>query len=136
MKPRILLLIGIPVARPAIAKDTAPPAVPAKGGLVVTAQKRSQNLQDAGLSVTALGKDSLKALGRQDVTALAKQVPSLQVNSYSPTTTVFNLRGVSHDDFADSQEAPIAFYNDEVYVGARRALSGRNFNLERMNVAR
>lgn len=112
------------------------PEAPLQGEVVVTAQKRAQRLQDVGVSVTAIGGEGLARLGRQDVTALANQVPSLQVNQYSPTITVFNLRGVSQNDFADSQEAPIAFYNDEVYVSALGAISGQTFDLERVEVLR
>jgi iron complex outermembrane recepter protein len=136
LKRRWLFIASAALAGPALAQEAAAPPPDDQSEIVVTAQKRSQNLQDVGLSVTALGENSLKALGRQDVTALAQQVPSLQVNSYSPTTTVFNLRGVSQNDFADSQEAPIAFYNDEVYVGALGAISGQNFDLERIEVLR
>lgn len=104
--------------------------------IVVTAQKREQSIQDVALAVTALGTAALQSMGRQDVTALAGQVPSLQVNQYSPTITVFNVRGVSQNDFADSQEAPIAFYNDEVYIGALGAISGQTFDLDRIEILR
>ena len=104
--------------------------------IVVTAQKRTQSAQAIGVAVSALGKDSLAALGRQDISALATQVPGLQVNQYSPTVTVFNIRGVSQNDFADSQEAPIAFYNDEVYISALGAIAGMTYDLERIEVLR
>lgn len=104
--------------------------------IVVTAQKREQSLQDVSVSVTALGADAIESLGRQDVTALANQVPNLQTNQYAPTVTVFNIRGISQNDFADQQEAPIAFYNDEVYVGALGAISGQTFDIERIEVLR
>ncbi|HKT53944.1 MAG TPA: TonB-dependent receptor plug domain-containing protein, partial [Caulobacteraceae bacterium] len=104
--------------------------------IVVTAQKRAQNLQDVGVAVSAIGKTGLAALGRQDVTALANQAPSLQVNQYSPTITVFNIRGVSQNDFADSQEAPVAFYSDEVYISSLGAISGTTYDLERIEVLR
>ncbi|KQY66603.1 MULTISPECIES: TonB-dependent receptor [unclassified Sphingomonas] len=130
---KLALLAGTmlaPVA--AMAQDAADDT----GEIVVTAQKREQKLQDIGLSVTAIGGAMLDAVGRQDMTALAAQVPGLQVASYSPTITVFNIRGVSQNDFADSQEAPIAFYNDEVYVSALGAISGQMFDLERMEILR
>jgi iron complex outermembrane recepter protein len=130
----------LPGAAPAAAQQASVTAMPAEAvdsdEIVVTAQKRAQNLQDVGLSVTALGATALAAVGRQDVTALAGQVPSLQVNQFSPTTTIFNLRGVSQNDFSDAQEAPIAFYNDEVYVGALGAISGQTFDLKRIEVLR
>lgn len=126
----VLLLCA--VAEPAFAQD--------KGGIqdeiVVTAQKRQQRLQDVALAVTALGAENLASLGRQGVTAIANQVPSLQVNQFSPTITVFNIRGVSQVDFADSQESPIAFYSDGVYIGSLGAIAGMTFDLERIEVLR
>ncbi|MBU6207740.1 MAG: TonB-dependent receptor, partial [Alphaproteobacteria bacterium] len=76
------------------------------------------------------------AIGRQDVTALEGQVPGLSVNQYSPTITIFNIRGVSQNDFTDAQEAPIAFYDDEVYVASLGAITGMNFDLDRVEVLR
>jgi iron complex outermembrane receptor protein len=120
------------------AADAAPPAAaaPEPGEIVVTAQKREQSAQKIGIAVTALGKDALAAIGRQDVTALAGQVPNLEINQYSPTITVFNIRGVSQNDFTDAQEAPIAFYDDEVYIASLGAITGMNFDLDRAEVLR
>lgn len=139
MRPQTVLLMCtvaclMTASEAAMAQEV--PAAQDTGEIVVTAQKRAQNVQDIGLSVTALGADSLSVLGRQDVTALAALVPSLQVNQSSPTTTVFNIRGVSQNDFADSQEAPIAFYSDEVYISALGAISGMTFDLDRIEVLR
>ena len=106
------------------------------GEIVVTAQKREQNIQKIGASISAIGSEGLKSIGKQDITALTNLIPSVQANQYSPTLTVFNIRGVSQNDFSDSQEAPIAFYNDEVYVAPLGAISGQNFDLERIEVLR
>ena len=123
----------------ALAQENSSPAdesaSQADGGeIIVTAQKRAQSLRDVPLSITALGGDSLKAIGHADVTAMVNLVPGLQVQQFSPTTVVFNIRGVSQNNFADSQEAPIAFYNDEVYTAALSAISGQNYDLERVEV--
>ncbi len=106
------------------------------GEIVVTAQKRQQNIQKVSLAMSALGQQGLADLGRQDMAALATKLPSLQILAYSPTLTVFNIRGVSQNDFADSQEAPIAFYNDEVYVSALGAIAGQTYDLERVEMLR
>jgi iron complex outermembrane recepter protein len=134
-------LIAFVMSSPAVAGETPPesPAPQAKesvGDIIVTAQKREQRLQDVGIAVTALGKTALASFGRQDIAALANVTPSVQTNQYSPTITVFNIRGVSQNDFADTQEAPIAFYNDEVYVSALGAISGQTFDLERIEILR
>ena len=92
--------------------------------IVVTAQKREQNLQDVGTSVTALDSAALAKLGLKDVTELAMQIPGLQYNQFGATVTVFNLRGVSQNDFSDHQEAPIAVYEDDAYVAMPGAFAG------------
>ncbi len=102
----------------------------------VTAQKRSEDIQKVGVAVTALGPDTLTALGHFDVTSLSNLTPSVQFNQYSPTLTVFNIRGVSQNDFSDSQEAPIAFYSDGVYVASMGAISGQMYDLQEIEVLR
>ena len=125
------------LAVPAYAQDAADAGGDEDGNaIIVTAQKREQDIQDTSLSISALGESALASLGNQDITAIAAQVPSLQANQYSPTITVFNIRGVAQNDFADNQEAPIAFYNDEVYVSALGAISGQTYDLDRIEVLR
>jgi len=84
--------------------------------VIVTAQKREQNLQDVPISVAAFSGDMLEKLGMQDPTDVAKQVPNVQFNDQG-TTPQFNIRGVQLNDFGDGNEAPVGFYVDEVYLG-------------------
>ncbi|MCZ4339975.1 TonB-dependent receptor [Sphingomonadaceae bacterium G21617-S1] len=128
------LLPAVAAAQTAVAAEEAPSD--GLGEIVVTAQKREQNIQQVSLAISALGREALADLGRQDMAALATKLPSLQVLAFSPTLTVFNIRGVSQNDFADTQEAPIAFYNDEVYVSALGAIAGQTYDLERVEMLR
>ncbi|HEY5264644.1 MAG TPA: TonB-dependent receptor [Steroidobacteraceae bacterium] len=104
--------------------------------IVVTAQRREQNMQDVGTSVTAFDAKTLEQFGFKDVTDVAGQVPGLQYNQYGATVTIYNLRGVSQNDFSDHQEAPIAVYSDDAYIGSTGALAGSLFDLERVEVLR
>src|SRR5262245_41575556 len=83
--------------------------------VVVTAQRREQNLQDVGISVTALGNESLADLNVNTATDLVRAVPSLKMNAYSSAQVVFNIRGVSQNDYGDQQEPPVAVYQDDSY---------------------
>jgi len=129
-----MIIAGSASAQTAATSGSSVP--PAPGEIVVTAQKRAQRIQDVPLAITAVGQQAVRDIGHQDVTALVTRVPGLQVQQFSPTIVAFNIRGVSQNDFADSQEAPIAFYNDEAYVSAMSAISGQNFDLERIEVLR
>lgn len=104
--------------------------------VIVTAEKTKENMQDVGTSITALTAADVRKLGLTDVTAVASQTPGLQFNQFSPTLTVFNIRGVSQNDFADQIEPPIAVYNDGVYVASMGAVAGSMFDLARVEVLR
>ena len=104
--------------------------------IIVTAQKREQNLQDVGTSVTAFDAAALQQLGLKDVIDIAGQVPGLQYNQYGATVTIYNLRGVSQNDFSDHQEAPVAVYSDDAYIASTGALAGSLFDLQRVEVLR
>ena len=104
--------------------------------ITVTAQKREQNLQTVGTSITAFDGASLKKLGITDVTGIANQTPGMQFNQYGATVTVYNLRGVSQNDFSDHQEAPIAVYADDAYIASMGALAGSLFDIQRVEILR
>jgi iron complex outermembrane receptor protein len=102
----------------------------------VTATKRSESVQEVPVSVSALSGKQLDALGLSDTTEITQQIPNFQVNAWSPQITIFNLRGVSQNNFVDNLEAPIAVYQDEAYVASMNAISGQMFDIERVEVLR
>jgi iron complex outermembrane receptor protein len=130
------LFFGLVQAGPSLAQEMRAVGTQPLGEIVVTAQKREQNIQDVGVAVTAVGKTELDLINRSDATALQDVVPSLKVQQYSPALTVYNIRGVSQQDFSDHQEGPIAFYNDEVYLSTLGAIAGQTFDVERIEVLR
>jgi iron complex outermembrane receptor protein len=107
--------------------------------IVVTAQKRVQNLQEVGVSVTAFNDEQLKALGWDNSMDVAAQTPGLVATSNTGDTSniaLFSIRGVNQGDFAEGQEAPIAIYNDEVYLSSPGASGAPSFDLARIEVLR
>ena len=116
-----------------------PPLIHAQGVLeevIVTAQKREQNLQDVGISVTAYSGDQMAALGYTSTTDISAQTPSLSISQFHPSITNINIRGVSQNDFADHLEPPVAVYMDEAYVSAMGAAYMQMFDMERAEVLR
>ena len=102
----------------------------------VTATKRAESIQEVPVSVSALNGDQLDALGLNDTTEVTQQIPNFQVNAWSPQITIFNLRGVSQNNFVDNLEAPIAVYQDEAFLASMNAISGQMFDVERVEVLR
>ena len=82
--------------------------------IVVTAQKRSENLQDVPVSVSVVTANQLEASGITDIRNLKMAVPSVEIQ----TLTSFALpiiRGVGNRATIAGVEPPNAFYMDGVY---------------------
>lgn len=104
--------------------------------IVVTAQKRDQNLQDVGIAVTAFSGEQLRALSIADSVELANQTPGLIFTQAggSQLSGLPSIRGVSQNDFGSHQETPNALYVDDVYVSNLSAISTLMFDVERAEV--
>lgn len=104
--------------------------------IIVTAQKREQNLQDVGISVTAFSSEQITALGYTSTTDIAAQTPALNITQYHPVLTNVHIRGVSQNDFSGHLEAPVAMYVDDAYVSAMGAAAAQMYDVERVEVLR
>ena len=104
--------------------------------VVVTALKRDQSLQDVPISVSALTSNDLDGLSLSDTADITQQIPNFQVNAWSPNLTTFNIRGISQNNFVDVNEAPIAVYMDDIYMGTMNGISTQLFDIERVEVLR
>ena len=102
---------------PAVQQADAPSPSGQLEDIVVTAQKRSQNLQDVPLAITAVTGATLAATGVTDTAALNLVVPGITVRirngDFQPS-----IRGVSTG--AGNVENPVALYIDGVYYPNQR----------------
>lgn len=105
--------------------------------IVVTANRRSENLQRVPASITALGGEALAEQRLQQVGDLAGAVPNLQASTAGGDgLPIFSLRGISMSDFNINQQGPVATYFDEVYKGSFPLLPLAMYDLERVEVLR
>ena len=105
--------------------------------IIVTAQKRSENLQDVPISVTAFSGQQMAQLGVTNAIDLISQVPGLKVSGAGGgAINNFSIRGVTQNDFAASQESPVAVYVDEAYISLNTITNFSLFDLDRVEVLR
>jgi iron complex outermembrane receptor protein len=101
--------------------------------IVITATRRTQNLQDVPISVSAITGDVAAAAGITGTTTLQEVVPSLTVSRQGPSTAIY-LRGLGSSSGSPATENSVAIYLDGVYQPA----AGGNFfefnNIERIEV--
>ncbi|MGI9295032.1 MAG: TonB-dependent receptor [Pseudomonadales bacterium] len=85
--------------------------------IIVTAQKREQNLQDIPLSVAVTSGDVIEDMNMNDLRDLADYTPGMYFGgTYSAKPTIY-LRGVGTDDFYQGSSSPVAVYHNGVYQG-------------------
>jgi len=105
--------------------------------LVVTAQKRSQSVQDIPIAISGLNAEQIESLGFKNATDLSAQTPNVQVSAtFSKTQPIFSIRGVSQSDFNSNQASPVGIYTDEAYLPATFTHGLNFFDLERTEVLR
>ncbi len=113
----------------------------AAGGLeeiIVTAQKRAENLQDVPAAISAISATELQSRGIAETSDLMGSLPNLQVTSaYGTTQPNFSLRGISvANEFSASTASPVGVYVDEVYQSFRASHGQQLYDLERVEVLR
>ncbi len=105
--------------------------------VVVTAQKREQNVQEVGIAVSALTGEQMEQLGftnAQQVTAMAPGVSTVQPNGEANYSIA--IRGVANSDFTTNVESPVAVYLDEVYISQMSSTGFQLFDMERVEILR
>ena len=95
--------------------------------IVVTAQRRQQNVQDVPIAIAAVSGDQLRESGVRDPRDLVQLVPSLSVQSgTAASTTSLFIRGVGIGDFNSNTTGAVGVYVDDVFLGAN---AGKLFNV-------
>ena len=125
----------VPVTETATA-PTAAEADQSSSGLediVVTAQRRSESLQNVPISVNAVTQASLQASGVTNLDAIQAVVPGVVVaKTFAGTTPFVRGVGVIHSGF--TSEVPVALYVDGVYIPNSASSVFAFNNIERIEV--
>lgn len=106
--------------------------------VVVTATRREINLQDTGISVTAMSGAALEQFNVTDTDMLTMVTPGLMLQNGggAPLVGLVSIRGVAQNDFAGHIESPNALYLDEVYQSSISTNSIKMYDIDRTEVLR
>ena len=106
--------------------------------IVVTAQKRSQSVQDIPIAITAFDKAALQANRVQRITDISNLAPNVEIVD-SPTNTTsatVAIRGASQINPAITWENAVGIYMDGVFIGKNLGAVFDVAELERVEVLR
>ena len=110
---RIVLLSAVVAATPAMAQQL--------DEIVVSAQRREQNIQEVPIAISAFQGDALTERAVSDVSALSNIAPSVTLDAGTPfsgSTAVLGafIRGIGSNDFAMNIDPGVGVYVDGVYL--------------------
>lgn len=105
--------------------------------IIVTAQKREQNIQDVPVAVTAYSGQMLEESGIKDIRELAAIAPALVSNqSQNSTTSSFSIRGIGTSAQNFGLESSVGLYIDGVYRARQSAIINNLVDIAAVEVLR
>jgi len=107
--------------------------------IIVTAQKREENIQDVPISITAIPADEVNTLlqGGGDILSLANRTPGLYAESSNGRTAPrFYIRGLGNSDFALQATQPVSIIMDDVVMENTLLKSFPIFDVQQIEVLR
>jgi iron complex outermembrane receptor protein len=123
--------------------QTAPPAQAAAADqlleIVVTAEKRSENVQRVPIAITAFTAQDLQQKAVGDIHALSNLTPNVNLDAGSPfsgSSSVLSasIRGIGQDDFAMNLDPGVGVYVDGVYLARTVGANQNLLDVERVEI--
>jgi len=106
----------------------------------VTAQFRTQNLQETPLAITAMTSDMMEARSQYSVLDIASAAPNVNisptVSNYGSSGASVSIRGVGQNDSSFALEPGVGIYIDDVYHPTMAGSAFDLLDLERVEILR
>ena len=101
--------------------------------IVVTAQKREENVQDVPISVAAFSEELLEASGVDSTNDLARVTPGLTISGSAGFSLIY-LRGIGTSAFIPSFDPSVATYVDGIYIPSQQGTLTDLGGVERVEI--
>jgi iron complex outermembrane recepter protein len=127
---------GAAHADTAAAEATAANSTTSVGEVVVTAQRRSQNIQEVPESVQAISSKQLLAAGIKSTQDLGQITPNVTIISPigAGNQPLITIRGIGLNDFDTNNAGPNGVYVDDVYLSAPGVQNFSMFDISQAQV--
>jgi iron complex outermembrane recepter protein len=103
--------------------------------IIVTAERRSTNIQKTPLSISAVSGEDLRSHQITNIESLSQNLPNVSFGKLAADARVY-IRGVGYDSVSTGGETRVALYNDGVYQSRSQAAFAGFFDVDRVEVLR
>jgi iron complex outermembrane receptor protein len=104
--------------------------------ILVTAQKRTQNINEVPISISTMNSDAISQTGVRQLKDIAEFIPNLTISDGTDFTSEVRIRGVGANSRNIGFDTRVGVYLDGVYLGQSPALNQELLDLERIEVLR
>ena len=106
--------------------------------IVVTAQRRDENVQDVPIAISAFSAEQMEAQGITNTLQIGQYVPNLvaQNNTGIGSANAYFLRGLGSTETIATFDPPVGTYVDDIYLSRQNANNLSLFDVERVEVLR
>ena len=104
--------------------------------ILVTAQKRSESLQEVPIAISVFSSDSIDQTGVQELRELTEYIPNVTITQGTDFGAQINIRGVGANSRNIGFDSRVGVYLDGVYLGQGPALNQDLVDLEQIEVLR
>jgi len=133
----VLSGIGILASAPASAQDApAPRSSTQVEEIIVTAEKRSENLQQVPIAVQAYTAQQLQNAGVSKLTDVMRLAPNLNLVEQNSLSQHIVIRGIGTNEFFGNAPSSVGVYMDEVTLNSSYMSTLSLFDMERVEVLR
>jgi iron complex outermembrane recepter protein len=131
----LLTLAAMLMAMPALAQDQQGAS---PGDIIVTAQKRSERLQEVPIAVSAVGSEFLQSRDISSIDRLGSVAPNVKIERAPSNKTIsqISIRGSVTINPAITWEPAVGLYMDGVYIAKAQGSIFDVADLERIEVLR
>ncbi len=134
LKTPMACAMGLLMSNGVIAQEEASANNLSLEEVIVTAQRRSENLQDVPLSVSAITGDKIEKAGINTIADVMAYVPNLTTTETGISTQLF-IRGVGTGNNQGFEQS-VGMYIDGIYYGRQQLIRAPFLDLESVEVLR
>jgi iron complex outermembrane receptor protein len=129
----LAFMLAAPAAR--AATETASGATSVQE-LIVTAERRSENIQDVPISIQAFTAKEIEDLGIKSSIDIGAVTPNVDIATPAGpgNQPIITIRGIGLNDYDTNNAGPNGVYVDEVYLSSPASQTFQAFDLDRIEV--
>ena len=129
-------VVAVPLAEFQDSEAQDPASASQIDDVIVTAQRRTERVQDIPVAISAIGAEEIQKAGVVSFEQVAPRTPSFYFGSFGAARPQLYIRGIGTRSFDPGSESSVGVFVDDVYMGRSTGSFGSLKDIQRIEVIR